>query len=83
MTEPLAYRCGFLIERSADTLPGRPRVYRVSRNGQSNIISEGFFDTINADSDAAFEEFMAAAIRPDFPHPYMVDDLMEEQEPTP
>jgi len=73
------YRCGFLIERSASVLADRPGVYRVSKDGQSNIIGGRFFDEINADSDEAFEEFMAAAVRLDFPHPFMVDGLMAEQ----
>lgn len=74
MTEPTSRR-GFLIERSANVVAGQPGAYRVSKDGQSNIIAARLFDEINADSDEAFEEFMTAALRPDFPHPFMVDDL--------
>lgn len=67
------YRCGFQIEPSLNLLPDCPGAYRVSRGGQSNIIGAKFFDEINGDSDHAFTEFMTAALRPDFPHPFAME----------
>lgn len=68
------YRCGFQIEHSLNLLPDRPGAYRVYKGGQSNIIGEKFFDEINSDSDHAFVEFMTAALRPDFPHPFAMEE---------
>jgi hypothetical protein len=70
-------RCGFLIQRADFVLPGHAGAVRVSKDGLSNFISCRFFDDINADTDEAFVAFMSTAIRPDFPHPFMVDDLMD------
>lgn len=58
-------------------LPGKLGAYRVSKGGAANIIGEGFFDDINGDTDAAFEEFMTTALRPDFPHPFMVGTTLD------
>lgn len=71
MSEP-TYRCGFRVEHSTSMFRGEPGAYRVSKDGAANIIGEDFFDDINGGTDAAFEEFMTIALRPDFPHPYMV-----------
>ena len=72
MTEP-TYRCGFLIEHSASFIIGRPGAYRVSKDGQSNIIGEAFFNDVSVGSDEEFEEFMTAALRLDFPHPFAME----------
>ena len=76
MTEPFE-RCGFLIEHSISVFLGAPSAYRVSRDGAANIVGEDFFDDINGGTDAAFEEFMTAALRSDFPHPFMVGTTLD------
>jgi hypothetical protein len=74
MAEPTE-RCGFLIQHSDSVFTDRPGACRVSKDGLSNIIGETFFAEIDAASDEAFEEFMSAAVRPDFPHPFMVGEM--------
>lgn len=76
MTAPTT-RCGFLVQHGLSVFTDLPGAYRVSRDGESNIIGEAFFDDINAAGDEAFVEFMTAALRPDFPHPFMFDDSWE------
>ncbi len=66
-------RCGYLIQHSDSLSTDRPGAYRVSKDGQSNIIGAEFFEDLDADSDEAFAEFMGAALRGDFPHPFMVE----------
>lgn len=66
-------RCGFLIQHSDHVLTDRSGAYRVSKDGQSNIIGAAFFADIDSASDEAFEEFMTTALKADFPHPFLVD----------
>lgn len=67
-------RCGFLIEYSASIYTNRPGVYLISKGGESNIIGGRLFESFDATSDELFEEFATTALRPDFPHPFAIDE---------
>lgn len=67
-------RCGYLIEYSAHAIHGQPGAYRVSKDGQSNIFGEEFAKSLISANNATFEQFMTMALKPDFPHPFAMEE---------
>jgi len=73
--QPDRERCGYRIQYADSIYADRPGMVRISKDGQSNIIGAALFAEIEAGSDTAFEEFAATALRPDFPHPFAIEDV--------
>ncbi len=68
------HRCGFLVEYSSSVFTDQPGAYRVSKDGQSNIFGEAFIKNMIGAGDAVFEQFMTMALKPDFPHPFAMEE---------